>query len=277
MNAPLAGPEGARARRRWRASPCATCAADLPACASFSLCIALGVAAIVGVESLAKALDDGLGAPGAGHPRRRRLVLADPSPPVAGRTGVSRALRRALDHRDHARDGADRERRRGAGRGQGGRAVLADDRRGRVRAADVARRRRSRNGDGVFGAAAEETLLARLNLKVGDAFRLGEAKFVLRAVVTSEPDRLAVGVGLGPRVLISQAALNATGLVQPGSLVRWTTRVVMGGPGGAPDEAAVKALIERPTRRSPRPAGRRARASTCRPTSPATSTVSPSS
>ncbi len=70
-------------------------------------------------------------------------------------------------------------------------------------------------------------------------------KFVLRAVLVSEPDRLAVGVGLGPRVLISDAALNATGLVQPGSLVRWTTRVVMGGPGGAPDGAAVKTLIKK--------------------------------
>ena len=46
-------------------------------------------------------------------------------------------------------------------------------------------------------------------------------------------------------MLISHAALNATELVQPGSLVRWTTRVVMDGPGGAPDEAAVKALIRK--------------------------------
>src|SRR5262249_49404037 len=71
---------------------------------------------------------------------------------------------------------------------------------------------------------------------------------VLRAVVTSEPDRLAVGVGLGPRLLISQAALEATRLLQPGSLVRWTTRVVMAGHNGAPDEAAVKSLLERASR-----------------------------
>src|SRR5260370_25300693 len=99
--------------------------------------------------------------------------------------------------------------------------------------------------DGVFGGAAEDALLARLNLKRGDFIQLGRAKFLLRAVVTSEPDRLAVGVGLGPRVLISQAALEATGLVQPGSLVRWTTRVIMGGNGGAPDEAAVRALLDK--------------------------------
>ena len=50
-------------------------------------------------------------------------------------------------------------------------------------------------------------------------------------------------MGLGPRVLISQAALDATKLVQPGSLVRWTTRVVMGHPGGAPDNSTVQALM----------------------------------
>ena len=86
----------------------------------------------------------------------------------------------------------------------------------------------------------EEALLARLNLKLGDVFRIGEAKFAIRTVLMSEPDRLATGVGLGPRVLISQAALEATGLIQPGSLVRWTTRVIMDGRGGAPDEAAVQ-------------------------------------
>src|SRR5260370_12595191 len=98
---------------------------------------------------------------------------------------------------------------------------------------------------GASGGGGEEEVLARLNLKIGDFIQLGRAKFLLRAVVTSEPDRLAVGVGLGPRVLISQAALEATGLVQPGSLVRWTTRVIMGGNGGAPDEAAVRALLDK--------------------------------
>ena len=108
--------------------------------------------------------------------------------------------------------------------------------------------------DGAFGAAVEEALLARLNLKLGDVIRIGEAKFALRTVLVSEPDRLATGLGLGPRVLISQAALDATGLVQPGSLVRWTTRVIMGGAGGAPDEA-----------RGPGPDGRRQAGLSCRP------------
>ena len=105
--------------------------------------------------------------------------------------------------------------------------------------------------DGVFGAAVEEALLARLNLKLGDVIRIGEASFALRTILVSEPDRLATGVGLGPRVLMSQAALDATKLVQPGSLVRWTTRVVMGGPDGEPDNAAVQAFMDQAKRTFP--------------------------
>ncbi|HJW79023.1 MAG TPA: FtsX-like permease family protein, partial [Beijerinckiaceae bacterium] len=41
----------------------------------------------------------------------------------------------------------------------------------------------------------------------------------------SEPDKIASGVGFGPRFLVSQAGLRATGLLQPGSLVRWTYRL----------------------------------------------------
>jgi putative ABC transport system permease protein len=79
--------------------------------------------------------------------------------------------------------------------------------------------------DGVFGAAVDPTLLARLNLKVGDRISIGNAAIALRAALTNEPDRIAGGIGLGPRLLISDTALRATGLVQPGSLVRWLYRL----------------------------------------------------
>jgi putative ABC transport system permease protein len=49
----------------------------------------------------------------------------------------------------------------------------------------------------------------------------------LRARLVSEPDKIADGIGFGPRLLISQEALQATGLVQPGSLVRWTYRLTL--------------------------------------------------
>ena len=55
----------------------------------------------------------------------------------------------------------------------------------------------------------------------------------------SEPDKIATGIGYGPRLLVSQEALRATGLVQPGSLVRFTYRINL--PEGAPD-AALEAI-----------------------------------
>src|SRR6202021_3720875 len=73
--------------------------------------------------------------------------------------------------------------------------------------------------DGMLGAAVEETLLARLNLKLGDVIRIGETNFAIRTLLVSEPDRLATGIGLGPRVLISQPALDATKLIQPAARV----------------------------------------------------------
>ena len=82
----------------------------------------------------------------------------------------------------------------------------------------------ARNND-AFGAAVDPTLLTRLDLKTGDRITIGNVAIELRAALTSEPDKLAGGIGLGPRVLISEAALRASGLIQPGSLVRWQYRL----------------------------------------------------
>jgi putative ABC transport system permease protein len=91
--------------------------------------------------------------------------------------------------------------------------------------------------DGAFGAAVDPALLARLNLKIGDRIGIGKASIALRAALTSEPDKLSSGIGFGPRVLISDAALRATGLVQPGSLVRWLYRLRL--PASAASDGAV--------------------------------------
>ena len=76
--------------------------------------------------------------------------------------------------------------------------------------------------DDAYGAAADPALFTRLGLKPGAVVRLGDAKILLRAAVTSEPDKLAAGISFGPRLLLSQDALRASGLLQPGSLVRWS-------------------------------------------------------
>src|SRR5580698_1171033 len=82
----------------------------------------------------------------------------------------------------------------------------------------------AQNG-GAFGAAVDPALLTRLDLKTGDRITIGNIAIELRATLTGEPDKLAGGLGLGPRLLISEAALRATGLLQPGSLVRWQYRL----------------------------------------------------
>ena len=97
----------------------------------------------------------------------------------------------------------------------------------------------AQNG-GAFGAAVDPALLARFDLKTGDRIAIGNAVVELRAALVNEPDKLAGGIGLGPRVLMSAAALRATGLVQPGSLVRWQYRLRL--PDAASSDAAVAAI-----------------------------------
>ena len=80
---------------------------------------------------------------------------------------------------------------------------------------------------GVPGAVAEASLMGRLGVAIGDRLRVGDATFELRATLVNEPDRLAIGVGFGPRLMIAVDALDATGLVQPGSLVRYHYRLAL--------------------------------------------------
>lgn len=79
--------------------------------------------------------------------------------------------------------------------------------------------------NGAFGAAADPALLTRLDLKAGDRVTVGAATIEIRAALANEPDKLAGGIGFGPRLLMSETALRATGLIQPGSLVRWHYRL----------------------------------------------------
>jgi putative ABC transport system permease protein len=70
--------------------------------------------------------------------------------------------------------------------------------------------------DGDQAVVAEEFLI-RLKAQVGQTLRLGGRTFRISAILTQEPDRMTAGAGMGPRVMISQAALARTGLLAPGS------------------------------------------------------------
>ena len=77
--------------------------------------------------------------------------------------------------------------------------------------------------NGLWGAAVEARLLRRLGVGRGARLVIGDAAFEVRAVIEHEPDRLDGGglIGLGPRVMVATASLADTGLIRPGSLVRY--------------------------------------------------------
>ncbi|MEX2650100.1 MAG: FtsX-like permease family protein [Alphaproteobacteria bacterium] len=79
--------------------------------------------------------------------------------------------------------------------------------------------------DGVPGVIVEPSLAERLDALPGTRFALGSAVVELRAVLVAEPDRASSPFLLAERLMIGGAGLDALGLVQPGSLVRYTTRV----------------------------------------------------
>jgi putative ABC transport system permease protein len=209
----------------------------------FLACIALGVATIVGVNSLARSLDDGLIRDGRailGGDASFSLIHRELSPDERTYLAAHGALSTVGSVRAMARAAS-------------GETLLTeiksvDDSWPTVGAAEFSPAMSVRAAlamkDGVYGAAVEDALLDRLGLKIGDRFTLGDLSVEIRATIVSEPDRLGSGIGLGPRALISDEALRATGLIQPGSLVRWTTRVLLGAKGEPPNDAAVKAFVK---------------------------------
>jgi putative ABC transport system permease protein len=192
----------------------------------FLACIALGVAAIAGVSSLSRSLTDGIGREG------RRILGGDMAFSLLQRE-ANEAERAYLASKGEVSSIASM--RAMALAGEKGSALVE------LKAVDAGYPRvgtletdppfsradllAERNG--AYGAAADLALLARLDLKVGDRVTVGNATIELRATLVSEPDKIASGIGFGPRLLVSQEAVRATDLIQPGSLVRWTYRVIL--------------------------------------------------
>jgi putative ABC transport system permease protein len=184
----------------------------------FIACVALGVMVITGVGALSDALRAGLEAQGEAilggdvtlartHTRadpRERAWLA-----AAGRlseTATLRTMARRVDGSDQALaelkavDGAYPL--AGTLRLNGG--VTLD---AAVREAG--------------GAVVDPILLERLGLEVGDPIAIGKAEVTVRGTIAAEPDHIVDRLTYGPRVMVSLQTLEKTGLVQPGTLVRW--------------------------------------------------------
>ncbi len=73
------------------------------------------------------------------------------------------------------------------------------------------------------GVLVDPAILTALDARVGDELALGEARFPIRGVVTDVPGDVALRSALGPRVFVSFAGAQRTGLLSFGSRARHET------------------------------------------------------
>ncbi len=81
--------------------------------------------------------------------------------------------------------------------------------------------------------AIAPALADRLGVRPGQSLRLGSTRLRVIGIIASEPDRLGAGFALGPPALIDLAGLDATALVQPGSLYESHYRIALSRPADA--------------------------------------------
>jgi putative ABC transport system permease protein len=211
----------------------------------FIACLALGVAAIAGILSFSRAVEEGLRADAReilGGDVAISLLYREATPEQVEFMKSRGQFARWIDSRAMARPVK-----------SNGRATLVQlkavepayplygvvELKGGGTLADALAPR-----DGVWGAVVEEAALRRMNLALGDRVRLGDATVEVRDVLTREPDRgLNAFASLGPRLMIPFAAVPDTGLVQPGSLLNWEYRLRL--PPGTSDAATIDALKSR--------------------------------
>ncbi len=95
--------------------------------------------------------------------------------------------------------------------------------------------------------AVADDLLIRLHLQLGDSIKLGNGLYRIVAVVKNEPDRLSGSFAAGPRILLSQTALDDAGLVGFGSRAsrRYLFKMPQVQPGVASSDTSVSALKSR--------------------------------
>jgi putative ABC transport system permease protein len=66
-----------------------------------------------------------------------------------------------------------------------------------------------------------------MDLKVGDTLRMGVKSFVMTARLVHEPDGASGGFGFAPRTIVAAAALDGSGLLEPGSIFSTAYRLVL--------------------------------------------------
>ena len=243
----------------------------------FIACIALGVAAIAGVNSVARALTESISAEGRvilGGDLAFSLIHREATPDEraflagAGEVGEIATMRAMLRRAD--------ERGPGAGRAEGGRRFLPARRDRSCSRAAATGRACLRQATASSARWSRRRCSTGSDLALGDRVMLGEIELELRDVIRSEPDRLSERHRVRAAAIVSLDALRASGLVREGSLITWTYRLRM--PEGANGTGAMGRLRAEARRAlSRKPAGASARATTPRRACAAISCASRSS
>ncbi|HEX6830918.1 MAG TPA: FtsX-like permease family protein, partial [Methyloceanibacter sp.] len=194
----------------------------------FVLCIALGVMAVAAIGSLGASFDAALARQG------RMLVGGDLSFERVHRR-ASAEERAALDDLGQVTESASL---RAMARIPGGKSALVEAKAvdgayplyGEVAVTEPKDAGPIWHKPGVI--VAERSLLERLNVGVGSTVSIGDATVTIGGILGTQPDRLADRLAYGPRVLMSLDTLDRTGLIQPGSLIRWIYRLQLPGERG---------------------------------------------
>jgi len=79
--------------------------------------------------------------------------------------------------------------------------------------------------DNQWGVAIDPVLAERLEISIGDSVFIGSLAMKVRALVLRQPDRSLNANWRGTPVLLSAAALQASGLIQPGSRIDYEYHV----------------------------------------------------
>ncbi len=88
----------------------------------------------------------------------------------------------------------------------------------------------------------DASLLDALSLRVGDPLLLGDARLTIGKIIVIEPDRGAGFSTFSPRVMLAEADLAATGLIQPASRVNY--RLAVAAPAAMNTSQGDKAVSE---------------------------------
>ncbi|MGB3815740.1 MAG: ABC transporter permease [Shinella sp.] len=197
----------------------------------FLACIALGTAAIAGVNSVSSAITQAIASQGqsllAGDARfefRNRLATPEELKHFQGLGDVS--LSTGLRSMVRLPDGSDQTLVEAKGVDGAYPLYGALEAEPNKPAPDLF----ARQGD-AYGAVVAPLLLDRLGVAIGDEILLGTAKLTIVATLVREPDAVSEGFGFAPRLMVSQEALQASGLVQTGSLVENSYRIRLADPG----------------------------------------------